>query len=128
MGNSKAMKANVDSRHRFAQISTLNLRILFLAALTISMSSALDVRAGQASDSAVKPAKTKAKASQTAEKKVAQVDKQEVTGSHLAQPVDKHGPITTGMSPMVVVDQDMIRRSGGSTLSEVLRRSPGVNR
>jgi hypothetical protein len=45
-----------------------------------------------------------------------------VTGSYIPQRPDLHGHIAITTSPLVVVDSDMLRRSGAHDVADALRR------
>ena len=45
-----------------------------------------------------------------------------LTGSYIPRPVRKDGQITDGPSPLLVIDSEMIKRSGSHDLADLLRR------
>jgi outer membrane cobalamin receptor len=68
--------------------------------------------------------KTKS-ASKASKPKAGVVEKRVVTGSHIPQEIRRSGQITDGASPVSVIDQESIRKSGASDVRELLVRKGG---
>lgn len=51
-----------------------------------------------------------------------------LTGSYLKQPITRAGLITDGSSQVLVIDREMIQRSGASDVRQVLNRYGYPNR
>ena len=47
-----------------------------------------------------------------------------VTGSNIPKPVQRIGRTTDSVSPVLIIDQQDIQRSGATTVGQVLRRLP----
>jgi hypothetical protein len=74
---------------------------------------------------APKEAKVKSPASATEQKAVAKPKKLKVkqrTGSNVARCIHRYGMITDGPNNLVIIDQNMIRQSGASSVAQVLNR------
>lgn len=76
-----------------------------------------------AADKAVTTGQSQAKADQNVQETPAEVV---LTGSHIPQKAKQLGRITTGHSPVTVMDQKDIRRSGAFTVNGVLARDPAI--
>jgi hypothetical protein len=108
------MKALTSNSGRFP---LLQVRGLFLAGMLASLG--LSTSSGWAA-SGVKKEPAKAKTQQ----KAASDEKTAITGSYIPRKVEK-GRIPTTASPVVVITQDDIRRSGRVTVAGVLSQRVG---
>ena len=93
--------------------------IIALAVVTATATSALaSDKATNAKPSTVPVKKAKASASAVQQEKNV-----ELTGSYIKRDVRRVGVITDGPSPVYVLDQTMIERSGAADLSQALIRT-----
>lgn len=78
---------------------------------------ALTLQSGYADDlKSAQPAASKEAAKPAVESKT------EVTGSKIKQEFKRSGRITTTASPLVIIDRDMIERSGATDVKDLFRR------
>jgi hypothetical protein len=93
-----------------------------MVALTLTLASALSVRAADKSSEKPKDAKPpQAPKMEKASTATAQKPKEiAMTGSYLKQPIRRNGVVTDGANPVVVLDRKAIENSGAGDLRELL--------
>jgi len=97
------------------------LRLVCVAALSLGTALAGDQNTNQ--PATPKPSRQPSKAAKqpVAKPPVAKRTLRQTTGTHLYRTVDLSGQITDGPSQLIIIDSEAIKRSGRSTVLQVLR-------
>jgi hypothetical protein len=99
---------------------SMNFTSFTLATAVFLVSGAAVLGADQSTDTkSVTSAKTE-KPKDAASKRPAQKDVVTVTGSHLKRNIRQEGVIAVGPNPVFIIDNDSIRNSGATDLSQLL--------